>query len=89
MHALLSGEIPKQLTHRSVARLRDGGPIEILFLRPWQLLVAKGSQRAFTSIGIRPGLCGIAVPRRCRRDYSFGWLVPTLPAEAKELYLCG
>jgi hypothetical protein len=29
MLALLSGEIPKQLTHRSVARLRDGGPIEI------------------------------------------------------------
>ena len=27
--ALLSGEIPEQLTHRSVARLCDGGPIEI------------------------------------------------------------
>jgi hypothetical protein len=51
------------------------------------LLVGKGSQRAFTSIGIRPGLCGIEVPRRCRRAYSFGWLVPTLPAEAKEALL--
>ena len=29
MLALLSGEIPEQLTHRGVARLRDGGLIEI------------------------------------------------------------